>query len=336
MEVHMNYSPNPTRYNSMKYRNAGNSGLKLPLVSLGFWHNFGNHNTLQSMKDLCFTAFDNGITHFDLANNYGSEHGTAERNLGRIITEDLHSYRDELVISTKAGFEIWPGPYGHGGSRKYLSLCIDRSLDRMGLDYVDIFYHQCMDRETPLEETMSALDQIAKSGKALYIGLSNYDSDTLKKASAILKDLKCPYVVNQNRYSIFDRSIDNNGVKKATAQEGKGLIVYSPLEQGLLSGKYLDGMIPADSRMASDSPFLTEDSLTADMLTRLNKLNEVAALRGQSLSQLAISWALRDETVASVVIGASKPEQIIDNVRAINQINLNPRDLTLIDQLAGV
>ena len=192
----MSYTPNSTRYNAMMYRNAGKSGLKLPAISLGFWHNFGNYNNVQDMKAICFAAFDNGVTHFDLANNYGFEAGAAERNLGRILTEDLHAYRDELVISTKAGFEIWPGPYGRGGSRKYLSLCIDKSLDRMGIDYVDIFYHQCMDRDTPLEETMQALNQIVQSGKALYIGLSNYDGDTLKKATAILNDLKCPYIVN--------------------------------------------------------------------------------------------------------------------------------------------
>lgn len=332
----MNYTPNSNRYNSMMYRNAGKSGLKLPVVSLGFWHNFGNYNDFRNMRDLCFTAFDNGITHFDLANNYGFEVGAAERNVGRIITEDLKGYRDEIVISTKAGFEIWPGPYGRGGSRKYLSLCIDKSLDRMGLDYVDIFYHQCMDRETPLEETMLALDQITKSGKALYIGLSNYDGETLKKASAILDDLKCPYIVNQNRHSILDRTIERNDVKNVTAQTGKGLIVYSPLEQGLLSGRYLQGTIPADSRMASPSPFLTEDALTQDMLNMLNRLNEVAALRGQTLAQLAISWALKDPEVCSVVIGASKAEQIIENVKGINAIPLNARDLQLIDQIAGV
>lgn len=332
----MNYTPNLTRYNSMMYRNAGNSGLKLPVVSLGFWHNFGNYNDFRNMRDLCFTAFDNGITHFDLANNYGFEVGAAERNVGRIITEDLGSYRDEIVVSTKAGFEIWPGPYGRGGSRKYLSLCIDKSLSRMGLDYVDIFYHQCMDRETPLEETMLALDQITKSGKALYIGLSNYDGETLRRATAILNDLKCPYIVNQNRHSIFDRTIEANDVLNVSAETGKGLIVYSPLEQGLLSSRYLQGTIPADSRMASQSPFLTEDSLTQDMLSKLNKLNEVAALRGQTLAQLAISWALKNPTVCSVVIGASKSEQIIENIRGINSVPLTYKDLALIDQIAGV
>ena len=330
----MSYTPNSTRYSAMMYRNAGKSGLKLPAVSLGFWHNFGNYNNVQDMKAICFAAFDNGVTHFDLANNYGFEVGAAERNLGRILTEDLHAYRDELVISTKAGFEIWPGPYGRGGSRKYLSLCIDKSLDRMGIDYVDIFYHQCMDRDTPLEETMQALNQIVLSGKALYIGLSNYDGDTLKKATAILNDLKCPYIVNQNRYSIFDRTIDQNGVKEATANSGKGLIVYSPLEQGLLTGRYLNGTIPADSRMASPSPFLTQDALTPDMLSKLTRLSEVAALRGQTLSQLAISWALRDENVSSVIIGASRPEQLLEDLGAIGSIPLNFKDLALIDQIA--
>lgn len=332
----MSYTPNATRYNSMMYRNAGNSGLKLPIISLGFWHNFGNYDGFQNMKELCFTAFDKGITHFDLANNYGFEVGAAERNLGRILKEDLNSYRDELVISTKAGFEIWPGPYGRGGSRKYLSLCIDKSLDRMGLDYVDIFYHQCMDKETPLEETMLALDQIAKSGKALYIGLSNYDGETLKKASAILDDLKTPYIVNQNRYSMFDRAIEQNGVLDTTIATGKGLIVYSPLEQGLLSSRYLDGTVPADSRMASRSPFLTEDSLSQEMHSKLNRLNDTAALRGQTLAQMALSWAMRNEAVASVVIGASKPEQIIENVKSISAMPLDARDLSLIDSYVTI
>ena len=223
MEGYMSYTPNSTRYSAMMYRNAGKSGLKLPAISLGFWHNFGNYNNVQDMKAICFAAFDNGVTHFDLANNYGFEVGAAERNLGRILTEDLHAYRDELVISTKAGFEIWPGPYGRGGSRKYLSLCIDKSLNRMGIDYVDIFYHQCMDRDTPLEETMLALNQIVQSGKALYIGLSNYDGDTLKKATAILNDLKCPYIVNQNRYSIFDRTLTRTVSRKQQPIQARGL-----------------------------------------------------------------------------------------------------------------
>lgn len=332
----MSYTPNSTRYTSMMYRNAGESGLKLPVISLGFWHNFGNFDGFQNMKELCFTAFDKGITHFDLANNYGFEVGAAESNLGRILREDLSSYRDELVISTKAGFEIWPGPNGRGGSRKYLTLCIDNSLDRMGLDYVDIFYHQCMDRETPLEETMLALDQITKSGKALYIGLSNYDGETLKKATAILNDLKTPYIVNQNRYSMLDRNIEQNGVLDTSIATKKGLIVYSPLEQGLLSNRYLNGSVPADSRMASKSPFLTEDSLSQDMLSKLNNLSTTAALRGQTLSQLAISWALRNEAITSVVIGASKPEQIVENVKALSAKPLDPRDLSMIDTYISV
>ena len=330
----MSYTPNSTRYNAMMYRNAGKSGLKLPAISLGFWHNFGNYNNVQDMKAICFAAFDNGVTHFDLANNYGFEVGAAERNLGRILTEDLHAYRDELVISTKAGFEIWPGPYGRGGSRKYLSLCIDKSLNRMGIDYVDIFYHQCMDRDTPLEETMLALNQIVQSGKALYIGLSNYDGDTLKKATAILNDLKCPYIVNQNRYSIFDRTIENNGLKDTAYELGKGIIAFSPLAQELLTKRYLNG-IPADSRIATDGRFLNETALTSEKLSQIQALNEIAMERGQTLAEMALSWILKDNKVTSVLIGASKPEQILDNIKIIGHTDFSDEELKKIDDIVN-
>ena len=329
----MSYTPNSTRYSAMMYRNAGKSGLKLPAISLGFWHNFGNYNNVQDMKAICFAAFDNGVTHFDLANNYGFEVGAAERNLGRILTEDLHAYRDELVISTKAGFEIWPGPYGRGGSRKYLSLCIDKSLNRMGIDYVDIFYHQCMDRDTPLEETMLALNQIVQSGKALYIGLSNYDGDTLKKATAILNDLKCPYIVNQNRYSIFDRTVEKNGLKKATAELQKGLITFSPLAQGQLTDRYLHG-IPEDSRIRTDGRFLKESILDEHRLDQIRKLNDLAAQRGEKLADMALAWLLQKKEVTSVLIGASKPQQILDNVKAVSCAPFTEEELQLIDEIS--
>ena len=243
------------RYDTMVYNRCGKSGLKLPVVSLGLWHNFGDTSIYENMKQMCFTSFDNGITHFDLANNYGPAYGSAERNFGKLFREELHPYRDEMLISTKAGFDMWEGPYGNWGSRKYLIASLDQSLKRLGLDYVDIFYHHRMDPETPLEETMGALDSIVRSGKALYVGLSNYDGPTLKKATEILTDLKCPFVINQNRYSIFDRTIENNGLKDTAYELGKGIIAFSPLAQGLLTKRYLNG-IPADSRIATDGRFL--------------------------------------------------------------------------------
>ena len=245
------YNASEKRYENMLYNRCGKSGLKLPAVSLGLWHNFGDTAPFETMRQICFTAFDNGITHFDLANNYGPEPGSAEKNFGRILKEDLGQYRDELIISTKAGYDMWPGPYGNWGSRKYLLASLDQSLQRMGLEYVDIFYHHRMDPETPLEETMGALAQAVSSGKALYAGLSNYDGETLKKASAILDELRCPFIINQNRYSIFDRTIENNGLKDTAAELGKGIIAFSPLAQGLLTNRYLNG-IPEDSRIMTD------------------------------------------------------------------------------------
>ena len=259
------YQASDARYASMPYHRCGESGLLLPAVSLGFWHNFGDTGHFDTMKQLCFTAFDHGITHFDLANNYGPEPGSAEKNLGRILKENFRPYRDELIISTKAGYEMWPGPYGNWGSRKYLLASLDQSLQRLGLDYVDIFYHHRMDPNTPLEETMGALEQAVRSGKALYAGLSNYDGPTLEKAAAILKERHVPFVINQNRYSIFDRTIEQNGLKETAVRLNKGIIAFSPLAQGLLTNRYLNG-IPADSRVRTDGRFLKESALTEEKL----------------------------------------------------------------------
>lgn len=332
--AHM-YNANEKRYSTMIYNRCGKSGLKLPMVSLGLWHNFGDTGNYENMKQMCFTAFDNGITHFDLANNYGPAYGSAERNFGKIIKEELHSYRDELLISTKAGYDMWDGPYGNWGSRKYLIASLDQSLKRLGLEYVDIFYHHRMDPETPLEETMGALDSIVKSGKALYVGLSNYDGPTLKKATAILRDLKCPFIINQNRYSIFDRTIENNGLKDTAYELGTGIIAFSPLEQGLLTNRYLNG-IPADSRIATDGRFLNENALTPEKLSQIRKLNAIAAERGQTLAEMALSWILKDNKVTSVIIGASKPEQILDNIKIVGHTNFTAEELRKIDEAAGI
>ncbi len=328
------YAADQARYETMVYNRCGRSGLKLPLISFGLWHNFGNTGVYDNMRALCRTAFDHGITHFDLANNYGPEYGSAERNFGRILREDLAPYRDELIISSKAGYDMWPGPYGDWGSRKYLIASLDQSLKRMGLDYVDIFYHHRMDPKTPLEETMGALAQIVRSGKALYVGLSNYDGPTMLRAAAILEDLRCPFVINQNRYSILDRTIENNGLKEAVRADGreKGLICFSPLAQGLLTNRYLDG-IPADSRIASDGRYLWKEDLSEARLRQLRALNDMAAQRGQSLAQMALSWILKDGVVTSVLIGASKPEQILDNLGIIGHTDFSLEEIMHIEDL---
>ncbi len=326
----MTYLANEKRYETMKYAHSGKSGLKLPMVSLGFWHNFGTHGDFNNMKQMCFTAFDNGITHFDLANNYGPEPGSAEANLGKILKEEMAPYRDELVISTKAGYDMWPGPYGDFGSRKYLLASLDQSLKRMGLDYVDIFYHHRMDPNTPLEESMMALDTAVKSGKALYAGISNYDKEHTKQAMEILKDLKCPFIINQCSYSIFNRWIEEDGVKSFAAENGCGMIAFSPLAQGMLTDRYLNG-IPEDSRIKTDGRFLKESSLTPNRLEQIKKLNEIAANRGQTLAQMALSWVLRDGQVTSVLIGASKPEQIKENIGIVDHISFTPEELTQIE-----
>ena len=324
------YIADKDRYNKLEYARCGKSGLKLPRVSLGLWHNFGDNNDFKTMQKLCFTAFDNGITHFDLANNYGPPYGSAEINFGRILKQDLKKYRDELLISTKAGYDMWEGPYGNWGSRKYLIASLDQSLKRMGLEYVDIFYHHRMDKDTPLEETMGALNQIVQSGKALYVGLSNYDGETLAKASEILTQMHCPFIINQNRYSIFDRTIENNGLKEMAQNLNKGIIAFSPLAQGLLTDRYLKG-IPEDSRIKTDGRFLKAEILTEKKLTQIANLNEIAKQRGQSLAQMALAWILKDNIVTSVLIGASKPEQILMNLEAMDNIAFSSEELKFID-----
>ncbi len=329
------YQAQDTRYQSMQYCRCGKSGLMLPAVSLGFWHNFGDTAPYENMKQLCFTAFDHGITHFDLANNYGPNPGSAERNLGRILREELGSYRDELVISTKAGYEMWDGPYGNWGSRKHVLASLDQSLQRMGLDYVDIFYHHRMDPNTPLEETMSALAQAVSAGKALYVGLSNYDGPTMERAAGILNDLHCPFIINQNRYSIFDRTIEHNGLKKTAARLQKGIIAFSPLAQGMLTDRYLHG-IPADSRIVKDGRFLHASDLTETRLQQIQALNALAVGRGQTLAEMALSWILRDGVVTSVLIGASKPSQILDNIKALENTAFSQEEQAKIDAITAM
>ena len=327
------YQISDRRYDTMPYSRVGSSGLKLPAVSLGLGHNFGNTSRFDNMRQMCFTAFDNGITHFDLANNYGPPEGTAELNFGRILKEDLGIYRDELIISTKAGYRMWPGPYGDWGSRKYLLSSLDQSLKRMGIDYVDIFYHHRMDPDTPLEETMGALETAVRSGKALYVGLSNYNGETLEKAAAILGEWRIPFVINQNRYSIFDRTIENNGLKETAARLGRGIIAFSPLAQGLLTDRYLMG-IPTDSRIRMDSRFLKEAALTPERLEQIRQLNGLAVNRGQSLAQMALAWVLRDGSITSVLIGASRPEQIWDNIQAVQNTHFTDDELAQIEKIS--
>ncbi|WP_022764196.1 aldo/keto reductase [Butyrivibrio sp. XPD2006] len=327
------YTANENRYDKMQYNRCGNSGLKLPAVSLGLWHNFGDTGNFENMKQMCFTAFDNGITHFDLANNYGPAEGSAERNFGKILKEDMAAYRDEMIISTKAGYYMWPGPYGEWGSRKYLIASLDQSLQRMGLEYVDIFYHHRPDPETPLEETMEALAQIVRSGKAIYAGLSNYDGPRLEKATEILTDLHVPFVINQNRYNIFDRTIEKNGLKEKAKELNKGIICFSPLQQGLLSDRYLQG-IPQDSRVRTDGRFLQESRINEEVLAKVRALNDIAAKRGQTLAEMALAWILKDGYVTSVLVGASKPSQILDNIKAIENITFTEEELKEIDRIS--
>ena len=326
------YTANDERYDKMKYRRTGASGLMLPAVSLGLWHNFGDTASYENIENMCFTAFDNGITHFDLANNYGPKAGSAESNFGKILKDHFAPYRDELIISTKAGYDMWPGPYGNFGSRKYLIASLDQSLCRLGLDYVDIFYHHRMDPETPLEETMGALAQIVRSGKALYVGLSNYDGPTLERAAAILKEERVPFIINQNCYNIFDRTVENNGLKDMSKKLGKGMICFSPLAQGLLTDRYLNG-IPEDSRVRTDGRFLNEDRVNK-MHGKIVALNEIAKKRGQSLSEMALAWLLKDNVVTSVIIGASKPSQILSNIKALENITFSSAELVEINSIA--
>ena len=330
----MTYQAQDGRYDAMIYRRAGASGLKLPLLSLGLWHNFGTNDDYGNMKRMCFTAFDRGVTHFDIANNYGPLPGSAEENFGRILREEFSGYRDEMIISTKAGYTMWPGPYGDWGSRKYLLASLDQSLKRLGLPYVDVFYHHRMDKDTPLEESMLALDTAVKSGRALYAGLSNYDSVTLRKATAILKELHCPFVLNQVRYSIFDRHIEPDGLEEAAAETGFGIIAFSPLAQGLLTDRYIKG-IPENSRIGKGGPFLRPEQLTEEKLGQIRALNEIAQSRGQTLSEMALSWVLRSGRVTSVLIGASSPEQIIQNLGILTAPAFSEDELARIDALSG-
>ncbi|XME03434.1 L-glyceraldehyde 3-phosphate reductase [Lachnospiraceae bacterium C1.1] len=328
------YLADEKRYDKMEYRRCGKSGLKLPAFSLGLWHNFGDTADYENMVRLCRSAFDNGITHFDLANNYGPEYGSAEKNFKRIFAENFKPYRDELIISTKAGYDMWPGPYGNWGSRKYLLASLDQSLERMGLDYVDIFYHHRMDPETPLEETMGALEQAVRSGKALYAGLSNYDGETLRKATAILTEMRVPFIINQNRFSIFDRTVEKNGLLETAKELGKGIICFSPLAQGLLTNKYLHG-IPEDSRISKDGRYLKKSALSEERLAQIKELNDMAEARSQSLAQMALAWILNHEGITSVLIGASKTEQIIDNLNSVNNAKFSDDELKKIDEIAA-
>ncbi|MEZ3444265.1 MAG: aldo/keto reductase [Lachnospiraceae bacterium] len=326
------YIANETRYEQMKYNRCGASGLKLPVVSLGLWHNFGSNGNFDNMTQMCETAFDKGITHFDLANNYGPVPGAAEENFGRILRKSLGAYRDELVISTKAGYDMWPGPYGDWGSRKYLIASLDQSLRRMGLDYVDIYYHHRPDPETPLEETARALDDIVRSGKALYIGISNYNKEQTIAIAALFKDMGTPFIINQRKYSMFDRSIEEDGLKAYAAANGIGIITFCPLAQGLLTDRYLNG-IPENSRIRTDGRFLKEDAITDETLEKVRALNAVAAERGQSLAQMALAWILRDGDITSVLIGASRPSQITDNVGMLGNMRFEKDEIGRIEQI---
>ncbi len=327
------YTPSDSRYDRMKYNYCGKSGLKLPQISLGLWHNFGTYDNFENMREMCRRAFDLGITHFDLANNYGPVPGSAEENFGKILKTDFATYRDELLISTKAGYHMWEGPYGDFGSRKYLLSSLDASLKRMDLPYVDIFYHHRMDPNTPLEETMMALDQAVKSGRALYAGLSNYDGAHLREAAAILTDLKCPFVINQNSYNILNRTIEKNGLCDAAKELGKGIIVFSPLAQGQLTDRYLNG-IPADSR-AAKGVFLRPSVLTAEKVAVLQKLSDFARNRGQTLAQMALTWVMQNSAVTSVLIGASSSAQIKENVAFLDAPELTPSEREAIDGIVS-
>ncbi|PRY59035.1 L-glyceraldehyde 3-phosphate reductase [Glycomyces artemisiae] len=325
----MTYLPADDRYESMPYRRSGRSGLKLPAISLGLWHNFGHTRPLETQRAIVRRAFDLGVTHFDLANNYGPPGGSAEENFGRLLADDLKAYRDEIVVSSKAGYYMWPGPYGEWGSRKNLIASADQSLKRLGLDYVDVFYHHRPDPDTPLEETVGALDAIVRSGKALYVGVSNYTSEQVKAAAAILRDLGTPLLIDQPRYSMFDRRIEDDDLLDALEEVGAGCIVFSPLEQGVLTDRYLKG-IPSDSRVAT-SHFLNEDRLDDATMAKVKALNEIAAARGQSLAQTALAWALRDERMTSVIIGASSVKQLEDNVAATANLAFTADELAAID-----
>lgn len=326
------YQPTEDRYEKMKYRRCGKSGIKLPLLSLGLWHNFGDQDDFENARKILRTAFDNGITHFDLANNYGPPYGTAEKNFGKIFREDFQAFRDELIISTKAGWDMWPGPYGNFGSRKYLIASLDQSLKRMGLDYVDIYYHHRPDPETPLEETMGALDQIVRQGKALYVGISQYNAEDTAKASEILKEQRTPFLIHQPRYNMMDRWVEEDRLLDTLENIGIGSIVFSPLEQGILTSKYLGG-IPEDSRAATKGSYLDKSQITPEIVRQVQELNKIADSRKQSLAQMAVAWLLKDERVTSVLVGVSKVSQLEDNIAAIQNISFTQEELQRIDNI---
>ncbi len=326
------YQAEEKRYETMQYNRCGRSGLLLPAVSLGLWHNFGSNGNFENMKAMCHTAFDNGITHFDLANNYGPVPGAAEENFGRILKDGLGSYRDELIISTKAGYDMWPGPYGNWGSRKYLTASLDQSLKRMGLDYVDIYYHHRPDPDTPMEETAGALNDLVRSGKALYVGISNYNKEQTIAIAELFQKLGTPFVINQRKYSMLERTIEKDGLKAYAAAHGIGIITFCPLAQGLLTDRYLHG-IPEDSRIRTDGRFLKENAVTEEMLARVRRLGELAARRGQSLAQMALAWILRDGDITSVLIGASRPSQILDNIGMIGNTFFSEEERREIDEI---
>lgn len=326
------YQASERRYEEMKYTRCGRSGLFLSQVSLGLWHNFGTNADFANMQAMCHTAFDHGITHFDLANNYGPIPGAAEENFGKILDAGLRAYRDEMVISTKAGYDMWPGPYGDWGSKKYLVASLDQSLKRMGLDYVDIYYHHRPDPGTPLEETVRALDGIVKAGKALYVGISNYNKKQTIEAVAMFKELGTPFIINQRSYNMFNRDIEKDGLKDYAAANGIGIITFSPLAQGLLTDRYLHG-IPEDSRVKTDGRFLNESSISEEALKKVSALNELAKERGQTLAQMALSWILRDGDITSVLIGASKPSQILDNIGIIHSTAFTDEERAKIDEI---
>lgn len=327
----MTYIANEHRYDTMKYNRVGRSGLKLPAISLGLWHNFGGINSFENGRDMIRTAFDLGITHFDLANNYGPPPGSAEEMFGQVLQKDLASYRDELIISTKAGYDMWPGPYGEWGSRKYLIASLDQSLKRMGLDYVDVFYSHRFDPDTPLEETMMALDQIVRSGKALYVGISSYDAQQTQEAAAILKSLGTPLLIHQPAYSMLNRWIED-GLQDVLDENGVGSIAFCPLAQGLLTNKYLNG-IPEQSRAKSASVFLNENNITPELLRKVHALNQIAVARGQSLAQLALAWVLRNGKVTSALIGASRASQIEENVKTLENLDFSQEELDRIETI---
>lgn len=330
MKINDKYNPghyraDDARYERMMYRRCGKSGLLLPMLSVGLWHNFGHTDDLENARHILRTSFDHGITHFDLANNYGPPYGAAEENFGRLFRQDWKPYRDELILSTKAGWDMWPGPYGTMGSRKYLIASLDQSLQRMGVDYVDIFYHHRPDPDTPLEETMAALDHIVRQGKALYVGISQYQAEDANRAADILRSLGTPLLIHQPRYSMFDRWVEG-GLLDVLENQGVGAIAFSPLEQGILTDKYLKGL-PTDSRIVKDGRYLQKDKLTPELMEKVSKLNEIAKQRGQTLAQMAVAWLLKDPRITTVLVGASSPAQMLDNIGCLANLDFSAEEL---------